>query len=165
MRIVGIAVVGRAQGDDRLQGRRPQGGDLQRVEAAPRDADHADGAAAPGLAGDPVDHDEGVLMLLGGVFVAQQAVGIARAADVDADRGVAVAGVVAVHRLVAQPRQVALAIRQVFEHRRYRPVVRRHRQPDARGEPDAVGHRDPDVLDLLEGAGKLVDDRHFGRIS
>ena len=54
--VVGVAVVGRAEGDDRLQRRRPAGGDLQAVEPAPRDADHADLAAAPRLLGEPRDH-------------------------------------------------------------------------------------------------------------
>ena len=47
--VVGIAVVGRAQGDDGLQLRRPPRRHLQAVEAAPGDADHAAGPRAPGL--------------------------------------------------------------------------------------------------------------------
>ena len=62
--VVGVAVVGRAQRDDRLQRRRAVGGDLQRVEPAPRDADHADRAGAPRLLGDPGDHLARVGLLL-----------------------------------------------------------------------------------------------------
>ena len=40
--VVGVAVVARAHRDDGLQRRRPPRRDLQPVEAAPRDADHAD---------------------------------------------------------------------------------------------------------------------------
>ena len=39
--VVGVAVVGRAVGDDRLQRGRAAGGDLERVEAAPGDPEHA----------------------------------------------------------------------------------------------------------------------------
>src|SRR6185369_160492 len=55
MDVVGVAVVRRAESDDGLQRRGPQGGDLQSVEAAPGDAGHADIAAAPALARQPVD--------------------------------------------------------------------------------------------------------------
>ena len=47
--VVGIAVDGRAERDDRLQRRRLLGRHLQAVEAAPGDAHHADLAGAPGL--------------------------------------------------------------------------------------------------------------------
>ena len=59
-----------------------------------------DRAGAPRLAGDPGDDVGGVVVLLLRVLVAQEAVGVAGAADVDAYRGVAVAGEVAVHGLV-----------------------------------------------------------------
>ena len=69
MDVVGIAVVGRAERDHRLQLRRPARGDLQPVEAAPGDADHADAAGAPGLAREPGDDLEGVVLLLLQIFV------------------------------------------------------------------------------------------------
>ena len=49
-------------------------------------------AAAPGLGRDPGDDLERVVLLLLAVLVGQQAVGVARAADVDAHAGIAVAG-------------------------------------------------------------------------
>ena len=82
--VVGVAVVGRAERDDGLQRRRLFGGDLQRVEAAPGNAHHADLAAAPGLGGKPGDHIDGVLQFLLGIFVVHQPFGIAVAAHVDA---------------------------------------------------------------------------------
>ncbi len=53
--VVGIAVVGRAHGEDRLERRRAQRRDLQRVEAAPRLAHEPDRAGAPALPRDPGD--------------------------------------------------------------------------------------------------------------
>ena len=62
--VVGVAVVARAHGDDRLERGRPARRHLQAVEAAPRDADHPDGPGAPGLRGQPGDHLERVVLLL-----------------------------------------------------------------------------------------------------
>ncbi len=72
--VVAIAVVGRADRDDRLQRRRAARGDLQRVEPAPGDPHHADRAAAPRLRRQPRDHLQRVVLLLPGVFVEQQPV-------------------------------------------------------------------------------------------
>ena len=49
MHVVGIAVVGRGDRDDRLELGRSSRGDLQPGETTPGDADHADRAGAPGL--------------------------------------------------------------------------------------------------------------------
>ncbi len=67
--VVGVAVVGRADADHRLELGRRVGGDLERVEAAPRLADHADSACAPRLAGEPADHLDAVLLLARQVLV------------------------------------------------------------------------------------------------
>ena len=69
MRVVRIAVIGGAEGDDRLQRRRAQGRDLQRVEPAPGDPGHADRARTPVLFRQPGDYRDGVFMFLDGVFV------------------------------------------------------------------------------------------------
>ena len=53
--IVGVAVVAGAERDDRLQRRRAARRHLQRGEAAPGDARHADTAVAPGLGGEEGD--------------------------------------------------------------------------------------------------------------
>ena len=65
MHVVGEAVVGEVHGDDGFELRRAAGGDLQGVEAAPRFAKEADVAGAPGLVGDPGQHGQGVVLLLG----------------------------------------------------------------------------------------------------
>ena len=141
--VVGIAVVGRAAGDDGLQGRRAVAGDLQGVEAAPGNAHHADRAAAPGLGGEPGDDLDRVALLLRQVFVEQQAVRIAGAAHVDADGGIAMPGEVGMHLPVAQHRSVPSPIGQVFEDGRHRALQGIDGQPKRRGEPGAVGKRDP----------------------
>ena len=118
--VVGVAIVGGAQRDDRLERLRPERRHLQPVEAAPGDAHHAELAVAPGLAGDPVDHFQRVGLLLRGVLVEHQAIGFAVATHVDAHAGVAVTGKVGVGQLVANRRAIPLAIGQVFENRRDR---------------------------------------------
>ncbi len=146
--VVGVAVVGRAERDDRLQRRRLQGRDLERVEAAPGDAHHADGARAPVLLGDPGDDLERVVLLLLGVLVEQDAVGIAGAPQIDPDRGIAGLGEIAMDRLVPRPHEVPLAVRDVLQDRRHRRRLGILGQPDPGRDPAAVRHRDPDVLDL-----------------
>ncbi len=101
MHVVAIAVVGRAQRDDRLERRWPARRDLQRVEAAPRDAEHADHARAPWLGRQPGDDLERVVLLLLAVLVGQHTVGLAAAADVDAHRGIAVSSEIGVGERVA----------------------------------------------------------------
>ncbi len=54
--VVVVPVVGRAHRDDRLEGRWCPRCQLQGVEPAPRDAEHADGARRPLLLGEPGDH-------------------------------------------------------------------------------------------------------------
>ena len=154
MHVVAIAIVGRAQRDDRLERRRPARRDLQRVEATPRDAEHADCAAAPRLGRQPGDDLERVVLLLPAVLVGQHAVGLARAADVDAHGGVAVAGEVRMGERVPLRRPVALAVGQILEQGGDGGALRVLRQPQPRGEAGAVGERDPGVLDLADAAGE-----------
>ena len=54
--VIGIAVIGGAERDHRLQLLRPARRHLQPVEAAPGDSDHAAGARAPGLRLKPFQH-------------------------------------------------------------------------------------------------------------
>ena len=145
--VVGVAVVRGADRDDRLQRRRPAGGDLERVEAAPGDPEHARRARAPGLGGEPGEHLDGVVLLLGQVLVEEDAVGVAAAAQVDPHRGVAVPGEVGVAGRVADGRAVAPAVGDVLEQRRHRVALRVLGQPDLRRQPAAVGHGDPDGVD------------------
>ena len=139
--VVGVAVVRRAVRDDRGQRGRTQGRDLEGVEPAPGAADHADLAGAPGLRRDPRDQLLAVVELLRRVLVVHQPVGIAGAAHVDAEARVAVAGEVAVHRIVGGPRRIPLAVRQVRQERRDRVRVRLLREPQARRHPLAASPR------------------------
>ena len=136
------------------------GGDLERVEAAPRLADHADGARAPRLAGEPADHLDAVLLLARQVLVLEDPLGVARAAQVDPDRRVAVAGEVGVDPRVADGRRVVLAVRDVLEDRRHRILLGVLGQPDPRREADAVRHRDPDVVEPPDAAREVASELH-----
>lgn len=90
--VVGITVVGGAVGDDRFQRRGPARRDLQRVEAAPGNAGHADIAVAPGLASEMADNLAGIFLLERQVLVGEIAAGIAAAPDIYAGAGNAVPG-------------------------------------------------------------------------
>jgi hypothetical protein len=138
---------------------------LQGIEAAPGDAEHADRAAAPGLASEPGDHLQCIVLLLLHVFVRDQPVAVAGAPDVDARTGIAVAGEVVVHGIVAQPHGIALAIGQIFQQRRHGIACGILGQPQARRQPRAVGERNPFVLDDADGAGKFGDHGHARRRS
>ena len=134
MDVIGIAVVGGAERDHRLQLLRPARRHLQPVEAAPGDADHAAGPRAPGLRLEPFQHLETIVLLQLQIFVQQHAVGFARAADVDPHRGIAMAGEEGMGLGIARRRAVALAIGQIFQDRRHGMGLGIHRQPDARRE-------------------------------
>ncbi len=68
-----VPVVGRLDRHDRPQVRRAQLGDLDRGEAAVRDAPHPDRARAPRLGGQPFDGIEAVARLVLGVLVERDA--------------------------------------------------------------------------------------------
>ena len=93
--VVGPPVVAGVDRADRLERRRPLGGDLQRVEAGVRRAPHADVAVAPVLLGQPRDDRDQVGLLGLGVLVRRVAGRRAGAAHVDPADGVP--------ELVAQP--------------------------------------------------------------
>ena len=158
--IVGIPIVGGAQGDDRLQRFRPECCDLQSVEAAPGDADHADVAGTPVLCRDPVDDLERVPLFLRRILVEHDAVTFTIAAHVDTQAGITMAGKVGVGELITNRRAVALAVRQILEdgrHRGYSGIVR---QPHTGGQPAAVREFDPDVLVFRHRMRKLIDRLH-----
>ena len=62
--IVGMAVIGRTDGDDRLQRLWPQRRNLQTVESAPGYADDPDRTRTPGLRCQPCDDGKAVVLLL-----------------------------------------------------------------------------------------------------
>ena len=100
--------------------------------------------------------------LLHRVLVGDQPVGVAAAAQVDPDAGVAVPGEVPVPGGVAGGGAVALAVRHGVQDRRHRIALGVLGQPHARGEPATVGERDPQVLDGPHGAREVGSDLHAG---
>ena len=158
MNVICIAVVGRTQGNDGLERFRPHGRDLQAIEAAPRDAHHADLAGTPALLGQPVDHFDTVIQFALAVFVLQHTVGFAAAAHVDTHTSITVACKIRMRELITLDGAVALAIRQVLQDGGNRIVFSIHRQPDARRQPGAVRQGNPLVLDLAHRSWELVDD-------
>ena len=157
--VVGVAIVGRADRDDGLERRRPARRNLQPVEAAPRDPHHADRAAAPRLRGEPGDDLKGVVLLLPGVLVGQQAVGFTAAPDIDPHAGIAMTGQPRIGERVALIGAVALAVGQIFQDRRHRILLGVLGQPDAGSERRAVLQGNRRVLDDADGAGKGRDDQ------
>ena len=158
--VVAEAVVGGAQGDDGFEAWRTARGDLQAVEATPGNAHHADLAAAPGLLHQPGNHGFGIGQLLLGVFVEHDAVRVTVAAHVHPHAGVAVACQVGVGQGVAHDGAVALAVGQVFEHRRHRPFVSVGREPHPGRELSAVGQRNEQVGNFPDLAWKRLDRLH-----
>jgi hypothetical protein len=120
MHVIAIAIVGRTQADNGLQRGGPSRRDLQCVEAAPGDAQHADGAVAPALARDPCNRLHRIVLLLLQVFVVNHALRVAGAADIQADAGIAVPGQPRMDLLITLARAVPAPIGGVFEYRRYR---------------------------------------------
>ena len=101
-----------------------------------------------------------VARLLRGVLVLDHAVGVAAAAQVDPHARVAVAGEVAVPGGVARRGAVALAVGDGVQDRGHGIALGVLGQPDARGEPAAVGQRDPQVLDGPDRAREVGSDLH-----
>ena len=64
MDVIVVAVISRAERDDRLELFGTSSGDLKPVEASPGDAHHADGPSAPRLRRDPLQNLQGVILLL-----------------------------------------------------------------------------------------------------
>ena len=160
MDVIGVAVVGGAQGDDGIQPRRLACRHLQAIEAAPGYAHHAHLACAPGLAHQPGNHLLGVGEFLLGVFVLHDAVGIAIAAHVDAHTGVTVASQIGVRQGITHDSAVALAVGQVFQNGGNRMLVGIHRQPHAGGKAGAVGQGNESVGNLFDLAREGLDGFH-----
>ena len=108
--VVGIAVVGGAQGDDGFQAFGLARCHLQAVKATPGDAHHAHAPGAPRLLAQPGNHRFGVLQFLLGIFVEHQALRIAIAAHIHANAGVAMAREIRVGKGVAHDGAVAFAV-------------------------------------------------------
>jgi hypothetical protein len=151
--VCGVAIIRRTHRDDGLEGGRLARRDLQPVEAAPRDADHGDLAVAPVLAGDPRDGVAAVELFLNRVFVVDQAFAVAGAANVEADRGIAMAGQIVVQTLVARSGAITLAVGEIFENGGHRACALG--EPAARRKPGAVRQRNEEILHHPHGKRKL----------
>jgi hypothetical protein len=135
--VIGIPVITRTDGDDRLERRRT----ARRNLPAPGDAHHPHHAAAPGLRRQPRYDLHAIGQLLLRVLVQQQARGLAAAANVDANAGVAVAGKVGMSQRIPFVCTVALTVWQIFQYCGHRVAFGVVRQPDAGGERRAVFER------------------------
>ena len=79
------------------------------------------------------------------------AIGLTRAAHINADCGIAVLREIAVHRLVAASRAVALAVGNIFEHGGNGIFLGAFRQPQARTKTGAILESDPQMLGDVDG--------------
>ena len=154
--VVGVAVVRRVDRDDRLQRRRRPHPHVQRCEAGVGRAEHADGAGAPLLGGQPLDHRAQVVGLARRVLGHGDAVRRAGAPGVQPADGVV--ALVAQPPVVVRPdRDVVLAVRVRLDQRR--PGTGRLRKVKGGRQSHAVGHRDEDVRlrTRAESLGTLRD--------
>ena len=147
--VVLVEVLGGVHGDDGLEGRRVATRHLNGVEAAPRDAEHANISVAPGLFRQPVDDHLAILVFPVGVLVGNQpALAVAGAAHVHRCQDIAAFDEVRVEGEIAGPR-LGFAIGQVLEDdRKGLPLDIPRRHVEIRREPHPVGQGDPDLLHL-----------------
>jgi hypothetical protein len=157
VRIVGVAIVARADGDDRLECRRPARRNLKSIESAPGDSHHPDYAAAPGLRGQPRYHLHAIVLLLLCVLVEQHAARLAAASNVDANARVTVAGQIRMRHRVPLVGPVAFAVGEILQDRRNRVLLGIVRQPDASRQRRTVLQRYQRVLNDAHAAGKSRD--------
>jgi hypothetical protein len=158
--VVGVAVVGEGRDDDRAEARRAPRCHLQPGEPAPRDAHQAGAPSTPRLLGQPGQRGLDVAVLLFGVLVAQHAVRVAAAPQVQAQAGIAMPCEVRVVDRVAHGGEIALAVRDGLADGRHRVAVGRHRPPEPGGELGAVGHRDAEGLGGADLVRERADDTH-----
>ena len=112
MDVVVEEIVGRMEGQNRLERGRLAHGDLERVEATPGDAPHADRAARARQSRQPADDLQRVAQLHIGVLAGRQApFGSAGAAHVHLREDVAAADEVLVEGVVAPVEGVVLTVR------------------------------------------------------
>lgn len=104
--------VGRGtNGDHGFQRGWPQKGGLQRVNAAPGFAHHAHRPRTPVLGGQPFDHLTGVSQFLKGEFIGQNPGRLARFAQINPHKGIAMPGHDRVQRFIPRGGAVSLAER------------------------------------------------------
>ena len=101
---------------------------------------------------DPAENLEAVESLLWVVLVEEDPLGVAGAADVDADCGVPVAGEPRVSHGVVDRSCIVLAVGEVLEDRGGGRGVGALRHPDTGGQARSVSERNPRMLDDSESA-------------
>ena len=156
--VVGVAIVGGAERNDRAQRFGTPCCDLKPVESAPADPDHADLSRAPGLGGKPLDHGQAVVLFLLEILAQADAFAVTRAAQVDTNARISVACEIRMGQVITLNRTVTLAIGQVLENCRHWIRFRIKGKPDPGREPCPVRHRDPDVLDLADFTREIGSD-------
>ncbi len=113
-----------------------------------------------GLGGDPPEHFQAVLLLQGEVFVPEHALRLPRAAQIDPDAGVAVAGKITVSNGVADGFKIALSVGDVFQDGRRRLTIGCFRNPDPGRQMGAVGQWNPRMRHFPNRAGKSCNGFH-----
>ena len=122
--VVVVQVVGRIDGDDRLQGRGIAHRHVDRVEPSPRDAEHPHVAVGERLGGQPRDDLLAVPLLDLAVLVGnERPLAVAGSPDVHARHDVPVADEIVV-QADASAARLRLAVRQILEQHRERPRSR-----------------------------------------
>ena len=130
------------------------------VEAAPGDAHHADLAVRPGLRAIHLITSQGVVQFLFGILVLHQAFGVAIAAHIDPQTGIAVAGKVGMGEIVAGGGAVAFAIGQELQNCGNRILHGIFGHPDPRRKPAAVGQYNAHIRLLCDYMRKSFDHSH-----
>ena len=143
MDVVEIAVVGRHDRHDRLEGGWPEHRDLDRGEAAVGDAPHADVPVAPRLGRKPGDGLDAVVGLVGAVFIDRDPARRSGAADVEAAQRIPARCEPRPACLVGCGAPMVLAVRDHLEDRR--DGVIGGRPPEVGRQLDAVAHRQAHV--------------------
>src|SRR5699024_9905996 len=136
--VVGVAVVGGADGDDGGEFRWLQCGKLQTVESAPRLADDTDFAVAPVLRRDPLKYLQSVVEFCRRVLIGHDTGRITTAAQIDTDAGVTGAGELGVDRVIATGGHVVLAVGNVLKNSGNSIITEIFGQPDSSREFDPI---------------------------
>ena len=160
MHIIGVTIDGGGNRDHGFQRRRTPRRDLQAVEAAPRNTDHADRAVAPILRRQPGDDLHRIILFAAVILVLDQAFAIARTGNVNARRGVTVSGEPVMRLVIADAGTVAAAVGDILEDTRdFEWPVPRQQQPGR--QLAAIRHGDPGDLDILDLIAVIGDFRSF----
>ena len=94
------------------------------------------------------------------ILVWKDSLGVAGAPEIHSNPSVSVASKVAVHRLIAVPHAIRLAVGKEFENRGNRRRSGIRRKPDSGRETDAVAHGDENVLEDRDLAGEGIHSFH-----